>query len=426
MVSNLLLGLVGGVLATGRTRPRIDADASDVTIKGEAAIAEPEETAKVPRDCVEDAPSADAVQQKRNGGTTLRYEEEAEPERTGAEDADPGPAGAENAEVGPSDGEDPEPNPSNSEEAEPGTQDARTASAGGRGAASAVRRRRTLLWAAAGGLLAAVVVVVVVALLLVGGGGGGSLPAGPLGLVSDDASWVFLTDVKVALDEGPDDFVDGFEDTWEDRLDDIEISLDAVDTLVNAGGADWNVTVFDGEFDFERIRDELDDARYDDDEYRGYEIWSDGQLWVEAVALLDDRREVVIGSTDDVEGVLKALSGSSGSLLQDDDNNLQRALERAGQSWVVAAWEECRGADVRRCRAVGAAMSRGSERYLVETTLAYLFRDERSAESEMDDLEDYLDDVFPRDVDIEEVKLDGAFVIVTTSVDEDEWVSLFP
>ncbi len=81
---------------------------------------------------------------------------------------------------------------------------------------------------------------------------------------------------------------------------------------------------------------------------------------------------------------------------------------------------------MRGCQAVGASVSEGSESYLVETTLAYLFRDERTAESELDDLEDYLDDAFSRDVDIEEVKTDGVFVIVTVSVDEDDWSGVFP
>ena len=207
---------------------------------------------------------------------------------------------------------------------------------------------------------------------------------------------------------------------------DIGVSIGDLDTLVQAQGDDGTVLVFGGDLDFEQIRDELDDARYDDDDYQGYEIWDDGDLWVKAAALLDGRGEVVIGNTDAVEGVLKALSRGSRSLLQDDDNDLRRALERAGQGWVVFVLEGCQGADVRGCKAVGVAVSEGSESYLVETTFAYLFRNERTAESELEDLEDYLDDEFSRDVDIEEVKTDGVFVIVTVSVDEDIWSGVFP
>ena len=297
---------------------------------------------------------------------------------------------------------------------------------GGDGVPPAAGRRKMLLWGLGGGvfLIAAVAVVVVVVVLIMRGG---SLPGGPLGLVPDDASWVQVVDVERLLTgDAPDDSADDFEDDWEDRLDDIGVSLDDLDTFVQAQGDDGTVLVIGGDLDFEQINDELDDARYDDDDYQGYEVWDDGDLWVEAAALLDGRGEMVIGSTDAVEGVLKALSRSSGSLLQDDDNDLRRALERVGQGWVVLASEGCQGAGVRGCEAVGAAVSEGSESYLVETTLAYLFRNERTAESEMDDLEDYLDDEFSRDVDIEEVKTDGVFVIVTVSVDEDDWGGVFP
>ena len=296
---------------------------------------------------------------------------------------------------------------------------------GGDGGPTAAGRRKMLLWGGGGGMLLIAAVAVVVAVVLIMRGG--SLPGGPLGLVPDDASWVQVVDVERFLaGDAPGDAADDFEDEWEDRLDDIGVSLDDLDTLVQAQGDDGTVLVFGGDLDFDQIRDELDDARYDDDDYQGYEVWDDGNLWVEAVALLDGRGEVVIGSTDAVEGVLKALSRGSGSLFQDDDNDLRRVLERAGQGWVLFALEGCQGAGVRGCEAVGAAVSEGSESYLVETTFAYLFRNERTAESELEDLEDYLDDEFSRDVDIEEVKTDGEFVIVTVSVDEDDWSGVFP
>ena len=314
-------------------------------------------------------------------------------------------------------GEDPESSVTDVEEGEG------TILGGGDGGPTAAGRRKMLLWGGVGGVLVIAAVVVAVVLIV----RGGSLPGGPVGLVPDDASWVHVVDVERFLDgDAPDDAADDFEDEWEDRLDDIGVSLDDLDTLVQAHGDDGTVLVFGGDLNFEQIRDELDDARYDDDDYQGYEVWEDGDLWVEAAALLDGRGEMVVGSTDAVEGVLKALSRGSGSLLQDDDNDLRRVLERVGQGWLVFALEGCQGAGVRGCEAVGAAVSEGSESYLVETTFAYLFRNERTAESELEDLEDYLDDEFSRDVDIEEVKTDGKFVIVTVSVDEDDWSGVFP
>ena len=284
-----------------------------------------------------------------------------------------------------------------------------------------------LLWAGAAALIAVVVVVVVVVVVLLVRGGGGSLPTGPLGLLPDDVSSVVVSDVELIMaGDAPDDAADDFEDVWEDRLEDIGVFLDDLDTIVQAQGRDGYLIVVAGKLDFERIMDDLDDADYDDDSYQGYEMWEEGDLWMEAVGLLEGRGELVIGTSDAVKGVLRSLDRSVGSLLQDDDNDIRRVLERAGLGWQVYAFEGCQGADVRGCEAAGGAASLGSESYLVEGSLVFLFRNERTAESEMDDLEDYLDDEFHRDVDIEEVRTDGVFVIVTTSVDEDDWRGLFP
>ena len=358
---------------------------------------------------------------------------------TNGEDAENSVTNGEDGEGAVPAGEDAESPVTNGEDGEgavPGAEDQESTATNGEDGESTIRgggddgptaagRRKMLLWAGGGGVLLIAAVAVVVAVVLIVRGG--SLPGGPLGLVPDDASWLRVVDVERLLTgDAPDDSADDFEDEWEDRLDDIGVSLDDLDTLVQAQGDDGTVLVFGGDLDFEEIRDELDDARYDDDDYQGYVVWDDGNLWVEAAALLDGRGEVVIGSTDAVEGVLKALSRASGSLLQDDDNDLRRVLERVGQGWLVFALEGCQGAGVRGCEAVGAAVSEGSESYLVETTFAYLFRNERTAESELEDLEDYLDDELSRDVDIEEVKTDGEFVIVTVSVDEDDWSGVFP
>ncbi len=151
--------------------------------------------------------------------------------------------------------------------------------------------------------------------------------------------------------DAPDGLADGLEDSWEDRLDDIGVSIDDVDTLVQATGDDGSLVILAGEFDFEQIKDELDDADYDDDEDQGSEMWTKGQLWVSAVAILEGRGEVVLGSVEAVEGVLKSLNRGSGSLLRDDDNDVRMALEKPGQGWYVVASEGCSGADVRGCEA---------------------------------------------------------------------------
>lgn len=253
--------------------------------------------------------------------------------------------------------------------------------------------------------------------------GGGSIPANSLELVPDDSSWILVLNVdQILRGDVPEQLEDKLEDDWEDELNDRGVSIDDLRTIVIASGQyQGGLFVVEGEIDFEEARDELDDVDYDDDRYQGYEVWEGGTGLSESVALLEDRGQMVIGITETVEDALNILSRGSGSLRDVADSALGRALRMAGEGWMVEGREGCQASGVRGCLATGVAYHRGNEDYRVEVTLAYLFRNERTAESEMDDLEDAIDDNLSRDYDIEEVRVDGEFVFVTVSVDEDDW-----
>ena len=68
--------------------------------------------------------------------------------------------------------------------------------------------------------------------------------------------------------------------------------------------------VLAGQFAFDEIRDGLHDRVYDDDEFRGYEIWSSGGLTPVAttVALIEDEGLLVMGKEDSVLTILRNLS----------------------------------------------------------------------------------------------------------------------
>ena len=256
-----------------------------------------------------------------------------------------------------------------------------------------------------------------------GGDEGGALSAGSLGLVPDDSYSVIVVNVEQILrGDVPGQLEDQLEDDWEDELEEMGVSVDDLTTLVIAYGEDGILVVFEGEIDFEDVRDELDDADYDDDRYQGHEVWEEERRVFESVALLEDRGQIVMGiNTEAVEDALKTLNRGSGSLLDDANSDLGRVLRVAGEGWIVFGTEGCQVSEVRGCLATGTAFHRGDEDDVVELRMAFLFRNERTAESEMEDLEDEIDDALSRDFDIEEVRQEGEFVIVTISVDEDDW-----
>ena len=253
------------------------------------------------------------------------------------------------------------------------------------------------------------------------GGGGSAELAGILALVPADSENVVVYDLEqIRGEEAPRALRDEVEDLSEYGLEEMGVLTDELTTLVVASGDDWHLLVVEGDIDFVHVRDQLEDGDYDDDQYRGSELW-EGAAWRhESVALLEDQGRMVIGDAETVKRVLRTLESGSGSLSDDADSDLGRALKRAGEGWISSAQEECLGYEIRGCRAAGVSLRRGDSDYLVEITIAALFRNERTAESEMDELESQIEEDSSFEFDIDDVQLDGDFVIVTASADEDD------
>ena len=251
------------------------------------------------------------------------------------------------------------------------------------------------------------------------GGGGSAELAGILALVPADSENVAVYDFEqIRKEEAPRALRDEFDDSSEYGLEEMGVVTDELTTRVVASGDDWHLLVVEGDIDFVHVRDQLDDD-YDDDQYRGFELW-EGAAWRESVALLEDQGRMVIGDAKAVKRVLRMLDSGSGSLLDDADSDVGRALKRAGAGWISSAQEQCPGYEIRGCRALGVSLRRGDDDYLVEIMIAVLFRNERTAESEMDELESQLEEDSSFEFDIDDVQLDGDFVIVTASADEDD------
>ena len=271
-------------------------------------------------------------------------------------------------------------------------------------------------------------------------GCGGGASDGPLELVPPDASSFTVIDVERIRGEAPDRLTDVFEEVWgADSSEDLQSFFD---DLVIMGSTDWDSTpkdigflfddlkflvrvaldedgrmlILEGEFDFEDVRDELDAADFEDDRHRGYEIWEHGEEGSSrAVALIEGRGQAVTGDADAVRSALETLDRGSGSLLDTTDNGLARVLMGAGEGWIVDAHDTCYLPEDSGCRSSATVALRVNEEYLVEAL--YLFRSERSAESEVNDVEGYLRDLFGDLYD--EVRADGEFIVAEATVDED-------
>ena len=243
--------------------------------------------------------------------------------------------------------------------------------------------------------------------------------ADPLNMVLDETVLVFVYDMR-AIDTGEtvDDLRERLEDDWDPAFGEVGILMDEVHTLVVGYVQEGNqYSILSGEFEFDFIRDELHFLEYEDDEYRGYEIWTStggGPRNASKVALLEESGVVLAGNFDLVPDILRDLSRQSGDAVVSD---VARAIDGAGGGWLQYGMQQC-PSELRGCEAFAGAVSTG-ERYELVVNSVFMFRNDRTAESQRDDVEDLSEDIATGD--FVGVTINGEYVTLTATVDEEDF-----
>ena len=172
--------------------------------------------------------------------------------------------------------------------------------------------------------------------------------------------------------------------------------------------------VLAGRFPFDDLRDVMDDAGWEEDTYRDFEVWDDRN-----VALLEDQG-IVLLEENFVESVIKALDTGRGLL--ESDSAMKRVLDRAGSGLVsLGATEFCQSfgsPGLRSCDAFAMTITGGTD----ETTslrAAFLFSSSERARASLDDIEDALLDTREVDADIERIGVEGDFVVYELTIHEE-------
>ena len=300
--------------------------------------------------------------------------------------------------------------------------------------------RRNLLVVGIGGVVAVVIVVVVILLVsgVFGGGGGGT--ADLQNVILEDSRSVSVINVAAILaaeeipaqlpefvplsvpsvndDYDPVDWKDDWRDDWEYNAEDYGFILDEVDNIMIVSGQ-FTYSVVTGNFLLGDLRNSLEDAGYEDDEYRDLEIWEDGG---QAVGVLESsgKRVVVGGSVDDVQEVLKAIDREEGFV--DDESVLKQALDSAGDSLALNSNTGCSSEffsnSLRGCEA-GLEFITGGDLDTTKLSGVYVFSSDRRAESGVEDLEDAIEDQDYYDVDLDEIQFSGLKVTHKVTIYED-------
>ena len=267
--------------------------------------------------------------------------------------------------------------------------------------------RWLIIGGGAGGVLLLVIVVVSMAWSGVFSGDNPQ-PKSVLDLVPEDAEVVRRSNVAEIL--AVDFLADELFPNGVFNAEHLGINDEDIDHFVTVTWNSGAVDVVQGDFELDDIRYELEDAGFEEDTYRGYEVWEFPQRG--GMALLDGYI-VAAASIDSVESVLKNLYNGSGSLARADaDNDMKRMLGKLDDGFQIQAQLGNR-CQVERCRGYVFALTEAdenAERFTVR--FALLFGNERSAERAADDYDEVADFLeLAQGIDIEDTEADGDFVV---------------
>lgn len=284
---------------------------------------------------------------------------------------------------------------------------------------SAAGPKRT--WVIFGGVGVAALIIVIGA--VVGGlyflADDGPPSAGSLSaLVPEDVEYIARWDIQKVL-EG--EILEGLDDPdpedWLEYLTPafgrtVEVEPYDITTYVKTKIEGWDVEIITGQFEYEDMRDDLDDMNYEEGSYRGYELWTSSLTGWSMALFEEDGFAIFSESESPVKDVLSNLYRDGGSLEEADDTDLSQVLEQLGQGHAVVASSEEGACPVRRCQAVGIALT-GYEFDEEEATADYqlLFSSDRAAEAaadEYDQISDYFEDLL--EFEIYDAEADGQFV----------------
>ena len=259
---------------------------------------------------------------------------------------------------------------------------------------------KLLLIGAAGGGVVLLAVIAIVAFMFLGGGL--PMPQQTMELVPEDATQVIARDTQAVISD--EDFAESLGITGDDLersvVGVLELDTAEITDEVHARMPSSNyLRIYAGNFQFEDIRDDLDDAGHEESSYRGYEVWEGTSYY----GLLEEAGYVIFSaSEDDVEDALGVLYRGEGSIADAEDNDLKLILDKLGNAPDIYAFDDS-GYD-----------------YDEEETgaqLAVLFSSERAAESAADDYDDVADFIErnlsfgSRSLDIDDLKNEGTFVV---------------
>ena len=214
---------------------------------------------------------------------------------------------------------------------------------------------RWLIIGGAGGGVVLLAVIAIVGFMFLGGDL--PMPQQTMELVPEDATQVIARDIQAFISD--EDFAESLGVTGDDLeryvVGVLELDTAEITDEVHAWMPSSNyLRIYAGNFQFEDIRDDLDDAGHEESSYRGYEVWEGTSHY----GLLEEAGYVIYSdSEDDVEDALGVLYRGEGSMVDAEDNDLKQILDKLGNAPYIYTFDDSHCEVLSRCQGYGVAFT---------------------------------------------------------------------
>jgi hypothetical protein len=162
-------------------------------------------------------------------------------------------------------------------------------------------------------------------------------------MIPEDASRFGHFDFQTMRDDK--DLEESYEKMTESRddLDALGLDMDDINHMAagrEEGEGDYGLSILKGNFDLEDVRDELDDADWDEDEYKGVEFWKKRVSLAEDSAIAISGDTLIIGNKDSVKDCIKVMKGSEKSVYDDNEDFTCSGccIDKRGRRYSAGAW----------------------------------------------------------------------------------------
>ena len=239
---------------------------------------------------------------------------------------------------------------------------------------------------------------------------------------ADTKSLKYVDVSTLRNDADLDDLYDAWKASVDSRLEARGIDHGDVDVFASNLNPGKRFTLLVGNFDLAELRDELDDRHYDDDEYKGVEVWKREAGWGydpdNEVALMGNL--IILGNEAGVEACIKVIKeGEASWLSKVDINDVVSRLP--GGLYVDLQKTDLAGLLIKGLEASGTSFKK-QDRDTLRIGGVAKFDDEDDADDAENTIENLMEQ---QEFDEVSITQQGEFLKASAELDIDDAASLF-